>query len=122
MMRCDPKPIANCKWQIANGKLIRHLPLAASGACQLAKFAICNLQFAICNLLTITALFWNTGQTFAQPTYKLGVGAHLNPSATLKLEGTAITRSAVRDDPGFRLQYHFLKDGKTLTTAEARAQ
>jgi hypothetical protein len=32
-----------------------------------------------------------------------------------------LTRSAVTDDPGFRLQYDFKKDGKTVATAEARA-
>ena len=57
----------------------------------------------------------------AQPTFKLGVGSHLYPSATIELKGTKLTRSAVKDDPGFRLQFHFLKDGKTLETVDARA-
>src|SRR5262249_37542808 len=53
--------------------------------------------------------------------YKLEVGAHLKPLATLRIEGTRLVRSAVKDDPGFRLQYHFKKDGKTVATVEARA-
>jgi hypothetical protein len=58
----------------------------------------------------------------AQPTYKLGVYTHVQPTATLKLDGSQLSRSDVKDDPGFRLQYHFLKDGKELTTIDARAQ
>ncbi len=58
----------------------------------------------------------------AQPTYKLGVYKHVQPLATLKLDGKQLRRSDVKDDPGFRLQYHFLKDGKELTTIDARAQ
>jgi hypothetical protein len=56
----------------------------------------------------------------AQPTYRLSVKPDLKPLATLKLEGNKITRTAVKDDPGFRLQYHFKKDGKTLAAVEAR--
>jgi hypothetical protein len=58
----------------------------------------------------------------AQPTYKLDVKAHLMPQATLRLDGSRIARSAVKDDPGFRLQYHFRKDGKTIATIEARSK
>src|SRR5579871_1885624 len=57
----------------------------------------------------------------AQPTYKLDVKPHLKPLATLKLVGARLNRSAVQDDPGFRLQYHFRKDGKTVATVQARA-
>ena len=60
--------------------------------------------------------------TTAQPTYKLDVKPNLKPQATLQLDGTRITRSSIKDDPGFRLQYHFKKDGKTVTTVEARSQ
>jgi hypothetical protein len=56
-----------------------------------------------------------------QPTYKLDVKPHLKPLATLKLDGTKITRTDLQDDPGFRLQYHFQKDGKTVATVEARS-
>lgn len=56
----------------------------------------------------------------AQPTYKLDVKPNLKPLATLKLEGVKITRTPVKDDPGFRLQYHFKKDGKSLAVVEAR--
>jgi hypothetical protein len=56
----------------------------------------------------------------AQPTYKLEV--RTNPQASLTLEGTVLKRSAVKDDPGFRLQYHIQKDGKTVAAVEARAQ
>lgn len=58
---------------------------------------------------------------FAQPTYKLGVDAHVFPSAVLRLDGSKMTRSKVKDDPGFKLRFHVLKDGKSLQTADARA-
>jgi len=57
----------------------------------------------------------------AQPTYKLDVKAHLKPLATLTLKGARLTRSPLRDDPGFRLQYHFRKEGKTVATMEGRS-
>lgn len=60
--------------------------------------------------------------TEAQPTYKLDVKANLKPQATLQLDGVRIRRTAVKDDPGFRLQYHFKKDGKTVAAVEARSQ
>ena len=56
----------------------------------------------------------------SQPTYKLDVKPELKPLATLKLEGDKLTRTTVKDDPGFRLQYHFKKDGKSVATIEAR--
>jgi hypothetical protein len=58
----------------------------------------------------------------AQPTYRLEVRPFIRPQATLTLEGTNVKRSGVKDDPGFRLQYHIKKDGKTLSTVEARSQ
>lgn len=62
---------------------------------------------------------------FAAPagaqTYKLGVKPDLKPQATLQLDGTTLKRSDVTDDPGFRLQYHFKKDGKTAAEVEARS-
>ncbi len=57
----------------------------------------------------------------AQPTYKLGVGADLKPLATLQLDGATLKCGDLKDDPGFRLQYHFKKDGKTAQTVEARS-
>jgi hypothetical protein len=60
------------------------------------------------------------GPLLAQPTYKLDVKPDLQPRATLQLSGTKITRSALSDDPGFRLQIHFRKDGKTVGTINAR--
>jgi hypothetical protein len=57
----------------------------------------------------------------AQPTYKLDVKGHLRPRATLTLKDGRLSRSALKDDPGFRLQYHFHKDGKTVATVEARS-
>jgi hypothetical protein len=58
---------------------------------------------------------------FAQPTYKLDVKEHLRPLAALTLKGNKLTRTAVKEDPGFRLQYHFKKEGKTAATVEARS-
>jgi hypothetical protein len=57
----------------------------------------------------------------AQPAYKNDVRPNLKPQATLQLDGAAVQRSAVKDDPGFRLQYHFKKDNKTAAVAEARS-
>ncbi len=57
----------------------------------------------------------------AQPTYKLDVKPHLDPLATLTLKDGKLTRSAVKDDPGFRLQYHFRQAGMTLAVVEARS-
>ncbi|MBY0525962.1 MAG: hypothetical protein K2R98_21390 [Gemmataceae bacterium] len=59
-------------------------------------------------------------ETIAQPTYKLSVKPDLKPLATLQLEGAKISRTDLKDDPGFRLQYHFKKDGKSLAQVEAR--
>jgi hypothetical protein len=75
---------------------------------------ICRLALALLLLLVSAAA------VRAQPTYRLDVKNELKPRATLTLSGEMITRSAVRDDPGFRLQYHFRKDGKTVTTLNAR--
>jgi hypothetical protein len=58
----------------------------------------------------------------AQPTYKLDAKRDLKPSATLNLADGKVTRSAVTDDPGYRLQFHFKKDGKTIATPEARSE
>jgi len=58
----------------------------------------------------------------AQPTYKLEGKPELKPLATLQLDRGRLSRSAVQEDPGFRLQYHFKKDDKTLSTVEARSQ
>jgi hypothetical protein len=58
----------------------------------------------------------------AQPTYKLDAKRDLKPSATLSLADGKVTRSAVTDDPGYRLQFHFKKDGKTIATPEARSE
>lgn len=58
--------------------------------------------------------------TLHAQTYKLGVPAHTHPAAVLTLKGDKVTRSSVTDDPGFRLQFHLLKDGKSLDKADAR--
>src|SRR5712671_5307202 len=72
--------------------------------------------------LALISLFVFPALTAAQPTYKLDVKPNLKPQATLQLDGSRISRSAIKDDPGFRLQYHFKRDGKTLATVEARSQ
>src|SRR5947209_7063791 len=57
----DKQEIANCKLQIAISKLNTALPPAQLANCKLknrsrpAQFAICNLQFAICNFLLLFA-------------------------------------------------------------------
>jgi hypothetical protein len=73
--------------------------------------------------LGIVLLTWLApSAAFAQPTYKLDVKADLQPRAVLTLAGDRISRSALSDDPGFRLQYHFKKDGKSLLVVEARSK
>jgi hypothetical protein len=72
-------------------------------------------------LLAFSLLLCCYPRARAQPTYKLEVKPDLKPEAKLRLDGARLTRSAVKDDPGFRLQYDFKKDGKTVATAEARA-
>src|SRR5690349_1103076 len=57
----------------------------------------------------------------AQPTYKLDVKPNLKPEARLQLAGAKLTRTEVRDDPGFRLQYHFKKGAMSALTIEARS-
>ena len=72
--------------------------------------------------LGIVLLTWLApSAAFAQPTYKLDVKAHLKPLATLTLKDGKLSRTAVGDDPGFRIQYHFRRDGKTVAVVEARA-
>ncbi len=72
-------------------------------------------------ILVLVCLVASAPLAGAQPTYKLGVPPHLKPQAVLALEGHRLTRSAIKDDPGFRLQWHFLKDGKTVATLDGRA-
>src|SRR5262245_58333831 len=57
---------------------------------------------------------------FGQGTYKLEVKTQLKPAAVLSLEGMKIQRSALKDDPGFRLQFTFKKGDKPLKSLEAR--
>jgi hypothetical protein len=69
----------------------------------------------------VLGLFLLALSASAQPTYQLNVKPHLKPLVTLRLEGERISRSSVQDDPGFRLQYHFKKEGKTVVFVEARS-
>jgi hypothetical protein len=78
------------------------------------------MRFALVTSVAAMLLLSSSARTPAQPTYKLDVKPNLKPLATLKLEGSKITRTPLKDDPGFRLQYHFKKDGKTLAMLEAR--
>jgi hypothetical protein len=71
-------------------------------------------------LLAALLLLAPATTALAQPTYRLDVKKELAPRATLTLTGDMLSRSAVRDDPGFRLQFHFRKDGKTVATVNAR--
>jgi hypothetical protein len=73
-------------------------------------------------LTSVLLLFLCGSYLAAQPTYRLEVRPFVKPQASLTLEGSKVKRSMVKDDPGFRLQYHIKKDGKTLSTVEARSQ
>jgi hypothetical protein len=68
----------------------------------------------------LLGLLWLT-RADAQATYKLEVNKELRPLATLKLQGHTVTRSNVKDDPGFRLQYRFTRGGKEVAVIDARA-
>jgi hypothetical protein len=70
----------------------------------------------------LLGLCWLSPRAGAQPTYKLEVGRGLKPLATLTLEGVKVSRSRVKDDPGFRLQYRFTRGGKEVAVIEARAR
>lgn len=72
-------------------------------------------------LLSAMALIGLASPGFTQTVYKTIVKPDLKPLATLKIDGAKIVRTDVADDPGFRLQYHFKKDGKTVGQAEARS-
>jgi hypothetical protein len=72
-------------------------------------------------LAAVLSLLAVRGAT-AQPAYKLDAKRDLKPSAKLSLAEGKVTRSAVADDPGYRLQFHFKKDGKTIATPEARSE
>jgi hypothetical protein len=75
-------------------------------------------RFALVLLLSVVP----AGTLVAQPTYKLDVKSDLVPRAKLTLSGATMTRTDVRDDPGFRLQYHVRKDGKTVAAVNARGE
>jgi hypothetical protein len=77
-------------------------------------------RFTVASLACLALLGIASGLR-ATPTYKLGVKPELKPLCTVKLDGTRISRTDLDDDPGFRLQYHFKKDGKTVQIVDARA-
>ena len=60
----------------------------------------------------------------AQATFPMKIKRveELNPKATLKLEGRAVTRSDIARDPGYRIQWHVKKDGKTVAQVNARPE
>src|SRR5262249_50592724 len=76
---------------------------------------------AFTGLLAFSVLLCCYPRAHAQPTYKLEVKPDLKPETKLRLDGARLTRSPVKDDPGFPLQYDFKRDGKTVATAEARS-
>ena len=96
-------------WVAAAALLGRLVPPPADGRRTLPRFVTVVL------VLLAAAPF-----LAAQPTYKLDVKPNLKPEAQLQLDGFRVTRTAVKDDPGFRLQYHLKQAGKTVSTIEAR--
>lgn len=71
-------------------------------------------------LSAVPLLFFLGGTSRAQPTYKLDVKPEFRPRAALQLADDQVRRSPVSNDPGFRLQFHFRKEGKTVQVVEAR--
>jgi hypothetical protein len=57
----------------------------------------------------------------AQPAFKLGVRPEFAPKAEIKLEDGRVVRTAVANDPGFRLLINIKNDGKSVATIEARS-
>lgn len=80
-----------------------------------------SLLSVIC-LALFAHLTVGLGPMQAQPTYRLDVKADLKPAVQLHLEGRTLQRSSVTDDPGFRLQYLFRKDGQAIAAVEARSR
>jgi len=72
--------------------------------------------------LTCLVLLAQAPWSAAQPTYRLDVKADLKPAVQLRLDGLKVHRSAVTDDPGFRLQYLFRKEGQPIASLEARSR
>jgi hypothetical protein len=70
----------------------------------------------------LAALLFVAARAAAQPAYKVEVKPDLKPLATLKVEDNLVVRSELADDPGFRLQFVFKKDGKTVSEVEARSR
>lgn len=62
------------------------------------------------------------GAALAQPTYKLEVKPEFAPRASLSVVDGRIVRTDVANDPGFRLQLHVKKDGRTVAIVEARSE
>lgn len=80
------------------------------------------MRFRIPPLAALVAVPFLAMAVQAQPTYRLDVKPDLKPTATVSLDGKQIARSPVRDDPGFRLQFHVQQNGKTVATLEARSR
>jgi hypothetical protein len=81
---------------------------------------ICR-RFGVCTLLATGVFLVGLAVAQGQPTYPLDVKRHLKPFATLSLKNAKLRRTPVKDDPGYRLQYHFRQGGKTVATVEARS-
>ena len=66
--------------------------------------------------------FWLSAPVYAQATFPMKIKRveELNPRATLKLEGRTVTRTNITKDPGYRIQWHVKKDGKTVAQVNAR--
>lgn len=73
-------------------------------------------------ILAVAVTLGCVAVALAQPTYKLDAKRDLKPKATITLADGKVSRSAVSDDPGYRLQFHFQKDGKSIATPEARSE
>jgi len=70
----------------------------------------------------LAALLFVAARAAAQPAYKVEVKPDLKPLAALTVEDNRVVRSELADDPGFRLQFVFKKDGKTVAEVEARSR
>ncbi len=81
-----------------------------------------RLRFGLVWLALLAGMILGPRLAQAQPTYRLDVKAELKPAVQLRLNGMQLQRSAVTDDPGFRLQYLFRKDGQAVAALEARSR
>jgi hypothetical protein len=70
--------------------------------------------------LVVTGWLCGASLVCAQPTYKLDVKPEFRPRARVSIDSGQVRRTPVANDPGFRLQFHVQKEGKSVAALNAR--